>query len=125
MWETKPITVSTIEGPMEIEARCRGQLAVHPMLRERGHCISLASAGLRMSWRWRVFATEEAAIAVADEMLATGRDWSLFFAEPRPSDLLSDFCGIHERAEISGAFEWDVIAPAGVIPPGETRIVVR
>lgn len=70
-----------------------------------------------------MFATKSAAIATADELLATDIDWNLFFADRRPASVLTAFGGIHEKADAEGRFLKDLTAPAGVIPAGVTLLV--
>lgn len=76
-WERRTIPVMDDGKPTTMEAMCRGELAVSRMLGgEEGFAISLASTGWRISSGGRVFARCEAAMVVAEGMMAACGGWA-------------------------------------------------
>lgn len=104
-WKKQPIELDLINEPnITVLADCFGQLAVHPMVRSEGYCISLAETGFRMSYKFQVFKDESEAMRVAEEMVATEIDWRKFFEKPMPEEVQMTFARIHELAGERGAF---------------------
>jgi hypothetical protein len=103
-WNRMPLTISTIKGPVEIDAHHYGTLAVHRMYGDEGWCISYAPKGLRMSSDGRVFVTCEAAMAMVEQLYPLTNDWASFFDNPTPDHLRHAFNDAHDKADERGDF---------------------
>jgi hypothetical protein len=110
-WERRYITASTVEGPIEIEASVYGDLAVHRMINDPGWCFSYVPRGLRVSFGYRVFASEVAAMEMVETIYPFTNNWSTWFDPPIPEQLRLRVGEAHKEAEARGAFLSNLVAP--------------
>jgi hypothetical protein len=111
-WERRTIATQRRGEPIQIEAMCRGELAVNQMLDgDEGFAICLSATGFRLSCNGCVFARCADAMASAEAMMEACSDWGVAQRNGYTDAQCEAFRAIVKAAERRGEIMLDRVYP--------------